>query len=66
MEPQRFLKSTAGVPLVNVPAGYYSSGSPFALAFIGKMWSEADLLAMAYDYEQATNYRIAPKLVEKP
>ncbi|CAM3941740.1 amidase [Cohnella lubricantis] len=55
----------AGVPLVTVPAGYYKSGSPFELAFTGKMWSEADLLGMAYDYEQATAYRKAPVLLEK-
>ena len=58
--------NVAGIPLVTVPAGYYKSGSPFALAFMGKMWSEADLLGMAYDYEQATKYRKAPSLVEKP
>ena len=56
----------AGVPLVTVPAGYYKSGSPFELAFTGRMWSEADLLGMAYDYEQATHYRKAPTLVAKP
>lgn len=56
----------AGVPLVTVPGGYYKSGSPFAIAFVGKMWSEADLLGMAYDYEQATKFRKAPVLVEKP
>lgn len=56
----------AGVPLVTVPAGYYKSGAPFELAFTGKMWSEADLLGMAYDYEQATKYRKAPVLVKKP
>lgn len=55
----------AGVPLVTVPAGYYKSGSPFELAFTGKMWSEAELLGMAYDYEQATNYRKAPVLTVK-
>lgn len=56
----------AGVPLVTVPAGYYKSGSPFSIAFVGKMWSEADLLGMAYDYEQATKHRVAPTLVAKP
>jgi amidase len=56
----------AGVPLVTVPAGYYNSVAPFGLAFFGKMWSEANLLGMAYDYEQATKYRKAPILVMKP
>jgi amidase len=57
--------NVAGIPLVTVPAGYYKSGSPFALAFLGKMWSEADLLGMAFDYEQATKFRVAPTLIEK-
>ncbi|MBW7457135.1 amidase, partial [Paenibacillus sepulcri] len=55
----------AGIPLVTVPGGYYKSGSPFAVAFIGKMWSEASLLGMAYDYEQSTKYRVAPVLLGK-
>ncbi|SDZ82669.1 amidase [Thalassobacillus cyri] len=52
----------SGQPLVTVPAGYYQSGKPFSLAFFGKMWSEAELLGMAYDYEQATQYRKVPVL----
>lgn len=55
-----------GIPGVTVPAGYYADGSPFSLIFIGKMWSEAELLAFAYDYEQATFARIAPSLVPIP
>ncbi|WEG11023.1 amidase [Pullulanibacillus sp. KACC 23026] len=52
----------SGLPLITVPAGYYESGSPFALAFWGKMWSEAELIGMAYAYEQATKHRMAPNL----
>ncbi|MGI8315217.1 amidase [Halobacillus mangrovi] len=52
----------SGQPLVTIPAGYYESGAPFSLAFFGDMWSEAELLGMAYDYEQATHYREAPDL----
>lgn len=47
---------------MNVPAGYYESGSPFSLAFFGEPWSEAELIGMAYDYEQSTEYREAPQL----
>ena len=56
----------AGLPGVTVPAGQYANGGPFALIFVGKMWSEAQLLAFAYDYEQATHHRIVPQLVETP
>ncbi|WP_245680564.1 amidase [Bacillus marinisedimentorum] len=52
----------SGMPLVTVPAGYYQSGTPFSLAFFGEMWSEPELLGMAYDYEQATRHREVPLL----
>ncbi len=53
----------AGLPGVTVPAGYYASGAPFGLVFVGPLWSEAELLAYAYDYECATKHRRAPTLV---
>ena len=52
----------AGLPVVTVPAGYYGSGAPFGLVFVGPMWSEASLLALAFDYECATQHRRAPQL----
>jgi Asp-tRNA(Asn)/Glu-tRNA(Gln) amidotransferase A subunit family amidase len=55
-----------GFPGVTVPAGDYRSGAPFGLLFVGRLWSDGDLLAMAYDYEQATKLRRAPALVERP
>jgi Asp-tRNA(Asn)/Glu-tRNA(Gln) amidotransferase A subunit family amidase len=52
----------SGVPGVNVPAGYYVSGSPFSIMFVGQLWSEADLLAFAFAYEAKTQHRRVPKL----
>jgi amidase len=52
----------AGLPGVTVPAGYYVSGSPFNLIFVGRRWSEPALLAMSYDYESATHHRRPPEL----
>ncbi len=43
----------AGLPAVTVPAGYYASGAPFNLVIVAPQWSEADILAIAYAYEQA-------------
>ena len=51
-----------GLPVVTVPFGYYPDGTPFVLAFIGDLWTEAELLAYAYDLEQATKARIPPEL----
>jgi Asp-tRNA(Asn)/Glu-tRNA(Gln) amidotransferase A subunit family amidase len=52
----------AGLPAVNVPAGYYASGAPFSLIFVGELWSEAALLAYAYAYECASPHRRSPQL----
>ena len=54
-----------GVPTVTVPFSYYDDGTPFVLAFIGDMWSEAELLSYAYAFEQATLGRIAPELTTR-
>ncbi|MGB1839892.1 MAG: hypothetical protein ACPHWZ_02180, partial [Longimicrobiales bacterium] len=51
-----------GVPTVTVPYSYFDDGTPFVLALIGDMWSEADLLAWAFALEQATHARMAPSL----
>lgn len=52
----------AGLPGVTVPAGYYQSGSPFSLIFIGREWSDGDVLAFAFAYESATKHRRLPSL----
>ncbi|MDQ1563420.1 MAG: amidase [Actinomycetota bacterium] len=44
-----------GYPSVIVPAGYLSAGrKPTGLLFTGTAWSEARLLALAFDFEQAS------------
>jgi len=55
-----------GVPTVTLPFGYFDDNTPFVLAFIGDMWTEAELLSYAFALEQATLARVAPLLVEKP
>jgi Asp-tRNA(Asn)/Glu-tRNA(Gln) amidotransferase A subunit family amidase len=53
-----------GVPVVTVPVSYYDDGTPFVVAWIGDSWTEAELLAYAFEFEQATKARVAPGLVE--
>ena len=64
-ELPRNIVNALGVPLVTVPFAYYDDGTPFVLAFIGDTWTEAQLLAYAYDFEQATQSRFPPDLVAK-
>ena len=54
-----------GVPAVVVPAGFYASGLPFGLEFSARPWTDGDLLAFAYAWEQATQLRKQPTLVER-
>ena len=52
----------AGYPIVNVPMGF-AFGLPLGLSFIGRAWSEAVLLRLAYAYEQATLHRKTPRFL---
>jgi Asp-tRNA(Asn)/Glu-tRNA(Gln) amidotransferase A subunit family amidase len=54
-----------GVPAVVVPAGFYPGGLPFGLELSARPWKDGDLLGWAYAYEQATQHRRPPVLVEK-
>lgn len=53
------IAALAGYPNLSVPMGLVN-GLPVGLSLIGPAWSEADLLAMGYAYEQAANVRTAP------
>lgn len=53
-----------GAPAVSVPGGFYANGLPFGLEISGVQWRDGDLLGYAYAYEQATNNRRLPKLME--
>ncbi len=53
------IAALAGYPNLSVPMGSVN-GLPVGLSLIGPAWSEADLLAMGYAYEQAAKVRVAP------
>jgi amidase len=55
------IAAVAGYPTITVPVGY-SFGLPVGMSFIGKPWSEATLIKLAYAYEQAAKPRRAPRL----
>src|SRR6266576_1748319 len=56
------IAAVAGYPTITVPVGY-SFGLPVGMSFIGKPWTEATLLKLAYAYEQAAKPRRAPRLL---
>lgn len=45
----------AGLPAVSLPCGFVG-GLPVGLQIIGQAWAEADVLRVAYAYEQATSW----------
>jgi amidase len=54
--------AVAGYPAITVPMGY-TRGLPLGVTFMGRPWSEATLLKLAYAYEQAAKVRVSPKFL---
>jgi amidase len=49
-----------GLPQVTVPAGFLGGRYPFGVSFLGRLWEDRRILALAYAYEQATHHRRVP------
>jgi amidase len=55
------IANMTGFPDLIVPAGMTPEGLPVTLSFFGQAYTEAKLIGYAYDFEQATHARVAPK-----
>lgn len=53
--------AVAEYPAITVPMGYTEHGEPEGLTFIGKPFTEQQLLQWAYVYEQVSKRRVTPK-----
>jgi len=52
-----------GLPQVTVPGGFIGNGRyPFGVSLLGRLWTDARILSLAYAYEQATHHRKPPTL----
>ncbi len=54
--------AVAGYPSITVPAGYVHA-LPVGISFFTKAWRDAKLLNIAYAYEQKSQNRIPPEIV---
>jgi amidase len=54
----------AGYPNITVPMGFVED-LPVGMSIFGKAWSEPELIAIAYAYEQATKHRKAPQFKQQ-
>src|SRR5690606_3357060 len=50
------LTNLTGHPGVVVPNGFSDNGMPTAISFVGQLFGEADLLAVAKAYQDATGF----------
>jgi len=49
-----------GLPQVTVPAGFVGGRYPVGVSLLGRSWTDARLLSLAFAYEQATHHRRKP------
>jgi aspartyl-tRNA(Asn)/glutamyl-tRNA(Gln) amidotransferase subunit A len=55
--------NVTGLPAISIPCGFSRSGLPIGLQIVGAPFAESTVLALAYAYEQATQWhRRAPML----
>ena len=52
------LTNLTGHPCVVVPAGFNPDGTPVSISFIGKLYGEAETLAVAKAYQDATGWHL--------
>jgi Asp-tRNA(Asn)/Glu-tRNA(Gln) amidotransferase A subunit family amidase len=52
------LTNLTGHPAVVMPNGFNADGTPVSISFVGKLFGEADLLAVAKAYQDATGFHL--------
>jgi len=53
---QLLITNLTGHPCVVIPNGFNKKGSPTSISFIGRLFDEATILAVAHEYQKITNF----------
>ena len=59
-DKSQFFSPSTGFPAMTVPMGYSRGVLPAGMTLVGRPWSEATLIKLAFAYEQATKHRRRP------
>ncbi|MFQ5629407.1 MAG: amidase family protein [bacterium] len=57
----QYLAPQTGFPAITVPIGFSHGNLPTGMTFVGRLFSEPDMIKYAYAYEQATKHRRPPE-----
>lgn len=57
----QLISPQTGFPAINVPIGFTYDNLPAGITFVGKLFTEPELIKFAYAYEQATKHRRPPE-----
>ena len=57
----QILSPQTGFPAITVPMGFTYGSLPAGLTFLGRLFSEPELIRFVYTYEQATKHRRSPE-----
>jgi Asp-tRNA(Asn)/Glu-tRNA(Gln) amidotransferase A subunit family amidase len=49
------------VPAITVPSAFTPDRLPTGLTFLGRPYADANVISLAYAYEQATRHRVPPR-----
>jgi Asp-tRNA(Asn)/Glu-tRNA(Gln) amidotransferase A subunit family amidase len=59
------LSNLTGHPCVVVPNGFTKAGTPTSICFIGKLFGEGELLAVAKQYQDATGFHLKHPVISE-
>ncbi|MFQ6114199.1 MAG: amidase, partial [bacterium] len=58
------MTNLTGHPAVVLPNGFTEKGTPTSISFIGKLYGEAETLAVAKAYQDATDFHLKHPVLE--